>query len=93
MSETYFTIFDDPKDIFNQKRKNELIQNTELLTKLEQDEKISKLLGDFLYNSDFQFSNKKKIFKEDFDLKDLLEFKKQNLKETKIAKPYYLRIR
>ena len=62
MSETYFTIFESPEDIFNQKRKNELIQNTELLTKLEQDEKISKLLGDFLYNSDFQFSNKKKIF-------------------------------
>ena len=30
-------------------------------------------------------------FQEDFDLKDLLEFKIQNVKETKIAKPYYLR--
>ena len=91
MSETYFTIFESPEDIFNQKRKNELIQNTELLTKLEQDELISRLLGDFLYNNCFQFSNKKTIFKEDFDLKDLLEFKIQNVKETKIAKPYYLR--
>ncbi|GIR93555.1 MAG: hypothetical protein CM15mP93_17420 [Thiotrichaceae bacterium] len=91
MSETYFTIFESPEDIFNQKRKNELIQNTELLTKLEQDELISRLLGDFLHNNCFQFSNKKTIFKEDFDLKDLLEFKIQNVKETKIAKPYYLR--
>ena len=91
MSETYFTIFESPEDIFNQKRKNELIQNTELLTKLEQDKLISRLLGDFLHNNCFQFSNKKTIFKEDFDLKDLLEFKIQNVKETKIAKPYYLR--